>query len=270
MNNDPESPTKPDKIHVLTKRVGNAPHDTHITSPSRFSFVNSFEPKVQSNDNVSLQSLTQPHRSHSSFIINSSLTGSRDGILGPSSDPKKRYDRQKSLFSTERGPTTSETRKHIISYLLITLIAIGLIYGIIAFAFMAKKDDDGLFCDTDFCKVKSAALLSSLNTSVDPCEDFYEFSCGSKLSSKDSLSTFELVTTRIFELKKTLLESPYPMDDLQSPLDRDRDQSVFNKVQTYYRACLVNFTYNCLTKCNRMKHKLNQWTWNHSLVVYLN
>jgi hypothetical protein len=56
--------------------------------------------------------------------------------------------------------------------LLAVVIALAVVLGV-------RRSEGGEdVCLTDGCIQLSAQIAASLNQSVDPCEDFYEFSCG--------------------------------------------------------------------------------------------
>ena len=43
---------------------------------------------------------------------------------------------------------------------------------------VAKTASDGRVCLSESCVIASAHLLEQMDTSVDPCNDFYKFTCG--------------------------------------------------------------------------------------------
>lgn len=58
--------------------------------------------------------------------------------------------------------------------LLAVVIALGVVLGIER----SRGDSGEDVCLTDGCIQLSAQIAASLNQSVDPCDNFYEFSCG--------------------------------------------------------------------------------------------
>ena len=91
-------------------------------------------------------------------------------------------------------------------------------------------------CQTDTCRGAASAILNNIDLSVDPCDDFYQFSCGSFVKNVhvpqgenhyNLLKKFELETnSRVVEL-------------LASPLD-DKDFEATVKAKNYYQLCLKN------------------------------
>lgn len=57
--------------------------------------------------------------------------------------------------------------------LLAMVIALGVVLGVER---SRSRGED--VCLTDGCIQLSAQIAASLNQSIDPCENFYEFSCG--------------------------------------------------------------------------------------------
>ncbi|XP_069699097.1 neprilysin-1-like isoform X2 [Periplaneta americana] len=81
---------------------------------------------------------------------------------------------------------------------------------------MHHKTHDGV-CRTEECKETAATLLQSLNLSVNPCEDFYEFACGGWVQSHPLPPTeahrnqFDLVMEKVdLEIKEILEEAENP------------------------------------------------------------
>jgi len=89
-------------------------------------------------------------------------------------------------------------------------------------------------CDTEKCRQVKSYILNSLDESVDPCEDFYKFSCGNwtkhnpipKTSS--SFSTFSKLNQKVEKQLKAILEHSGK---------NARSNSMYQKAQNYYLAC---------------------------------
>ncbi|KAI3385053.1 hypothetical protein SNEBB_005701 [Seison nebaliae] len=90
----------------------------------------------------------------------------------------------------------------------------------------------GNICVTEECIKSAAFLMSNMNTSVDPCEDFYSFACGNfvrKTIIPEEHSIFTLFTI----LRERL------NNDIVQILNRNEKHSVdtLQNVQKYYNAC---------------------------------
>lgn len=109
------------------------------------------------------------------------------------------------------------------------LIMIGLL---IHFQNIYKRGSKEMVCLTPVCKRAAGNILKNLDYSVQPCDDFYNFSCGSYLKYKtiydNYISAYSDLEGHIKLLTKEVLEKP-----------EDQDEPNFvNKVRRYYQSCL--------------------------------
>lgn len=82
--------------------------------------------------------------------------------------------------------------------------------------------------------VTASKLLLNMDEKVDPCDDFYEFSCGSFLRNtripddKTSVNTFSIITDQLQEQIRALLDEPVAPEEPRP----------FALAKTLYQACM--------------------------------
>ena len=83
-------------------------------------------------------------------------------------------------------------------------------------------------------------MLGAMNRAAKPCEDFFEFACGSWNrdhvipEDRSSVSTFETLGDQLILILKQLLEDPIN--------ERDNDATV--KAKNFYKSCMDIRGYN--------------------------
>ncbi|KAI9363314.1 hypothetical protein BD770DRAFT_469954 [Pilaira anomala] len=110
-------------------------------------------------------------------------------------------------------------------------------------------------CDTPACHDLSERLLATVNLNVDPCSDFFQYTCGSWLKSKP---VKESVTAAgiLLEIEQTNLQQIIgflngTFEDLQKDIQTDDksfqthnqtevDKKNFELIKDYYKNCLDN------------------------------
>ncbi|KAJ3065634.1 hypothetical protein HDU98_010975, partial [Podochytrium sp. JEL0797] len=94
-------------------------------------------------------------------------------------------------------------------------------------------------CASKDCVVASARILVALDESVDPCDDFYRFSCGNWIKSHPipSTSSKETTMTTMNGNNNAVLKSLLTQNTPPSPNDPTSLQT-FLKMQTLYTSCL--------------------------------
>ncbi|KAJ3286614.1 Endothelin-converting enzyme 2 [Borealophlyctis nickersoniae] len=85
-------------------------------------------------------------------------------------------------------------------------------------------------------------MLGSLNTSADPCEDFYEYSCGNwekqqKRTPPDE-HIFDYMGRVNADIVKDAFTRPYEQDPSLSPMDNFINRQNFEKAQVIYSNCM--------------------------------
>ncbi|XP_054014694.1 neprilysin-4-like [Hylaeus anthracinus] len=83
-----------------------------------------------------------------------------------------------------------------------------------------KEKKERLVCENEECKKIGKMILESMDESVDPCDDFYEYACG-KWAEKnpappkeDSWSLWQILMRRIYKQLQEIIETEQKPDDL--------------------------------------------------------
>uniref|UniRef100_A0A224YD77 Gluzincin n=1 Tax=Rhipicephalus zambeziensis TaxID=60191 RepID=A0A224YD77_9ACAR len=90
-------------------------------------------------------------------------------------------------------------------------------------------------CRTEVCRKRAKMIIDSLDTSVDPCKDFYSFACGGWLKktkipkTKSSYGSFNSLNDKLLKTLKGILEG--------IPYRKGQHQSVTDKAAIAYHAC---------------------------------
>ncbi|XP_045509587.1 neprilysin-2 [Colias croceus] len=98
---------------------------------------------------------------------------------------------------------------------------------------IAKSDEIEVCKDPD-CVHTASKLLLNMDESVDPCDDFYDFACGSFVKNtripddKTSVNTFSIITDQLQEQIRSLLDDPISSDEPKP----------FVLAKTLYQACM--------------------------------
>lgn len=152
----------------------------------------------------------------------------------------------------------------VILMLLITVVILA--------ALLAQKSGDAKqltgdeICQEEHCIRTAARLLGAMRTDLDPCDNFYEFACGTWVQThkvpedKGSIDTMELVSDRLEK-------------DLQDLLEVESSSNIepIRKAKKFYQICMDTATINSqkLEKVQMFIGDLGGWpvldpAWNES------
>ncbi|TPX60631.1 hypothetical protein SpCBS45565_g07448 [Spizellomyces sp. 'palustris'] len=129
-----------------------------------------------------------------------------------------------------------------IAALLIAVPVVAALY--LTFFGIAGTLTSELPCNTHDCVITAGRILQNMNFSVDPCEDFYEFSCGGWIQEhpipddKSQVGTFDTLVEKNLRILKDAFESPYAPDSTLPPEEEKVNHQNFDKVQHLYLSCI--------------------------------
>ncbi|XP_065200179.1 neprilysin-1 isoform X2 [Planococcus citri] len=117
-----------------------------------------------------------------------------------------------------------------------------------------SKKNGPRICLTQECVKTAAFLLTGMDQSVDPCDDFFEYACGmwNKIhvipEDRSSITTFEVLADQLQHVLRRLLEEPI----------NNRDNSATRKAKMVYKSC-INTSEIKLNGEKRMKELVNSF-----------
>ena len=94
-------------------------------------------------------------------------------------------------------------------------------------------------CIEEDCVIASATILSSLDRSTDPCENFYDFACGGWIKKALEMSTdrFQLMDKRNRKLLQNILEETKTKDSSGTDSIKGAT-STKEKAKIFYKSCI--------------------------------
>uniref|UniRef100_A0A8V0Z9T6 endothelin-converting enzyme 1 n=1 Tax=Gallus gallus TaxID=9031 RepID=A0A8V0Z9T6_CHICK len=182
--------------------------------------------------NVALQELghAMPDYKHATLQEDEGPEPAGDGSASP--------DSVEVGFRKGTGPLLSRlaSRSQLELVLCTVAITLALLLGItiVALAVQYSRDPSHTMCLTDACVRVASKILEALDTDTDPCQDFYQYSCGGWIkrnplpNGRSKWSTFNSIWDQNQAIMKHLLEN----SSFNSSSEAER------KTQRYYLSCL--------------------------------
>ncbi|KAJ6219511.1 hypothetical protein RDWZM_005323 [Blomia tropicalis] len=137
-----------------------------------------------------------------------------------------------------KSPSTSglswSSRTRLERFLLFVLVA--MIVVMLAYIYIPVPIDEANRqpCTTMECVKTASSLLSAMDLNADPCNDFFQFACGTWVKKhvipedRSSLSTFEVMADDLQIILKDLLEQ----------VPNSADNSATLKAKRFYQSCM--------------------------------
>ncbi|KAF5303211.1 hypothetical protein FQA39_LY10124 [Lamprigera yunnana] len=98
-------------------------------------------------------------------------------------------------------------------------------------AYTLKNDD---VCLSENCVRAAFSILESIDTSVDPCDNFYNFACGNYIKNniipddKAAVTTFTVLNDKLQQQLRLVFEDQHS----------NNENKIFKLVKNYYQACI--------------------------------
>ncbi|XP_070562109.1 membrane metallo-endopeptidase-like 1 [Ptychodera flava] len=141
--------------------------------------------------------------------------------------------------SSSSGNCSSKVRVLTTISVCLFFVCVGLAAALIVIILENYQDSepvnggDDEYCMTAHCAMMAGAMAGRMNMEVDPCDDFFEFSCG-RWKKRTVIPEGRSAVTTIYELGNELSAM---LKDLIEQQINDDDLDPVNNVKKNYRAC---------------------------------
>jgi len=160
-----------------------------------------------------------------------------------STSPVSSSPSQRSQNSINRSKKNIKTIELILLVIILFLSLYICIFGVLTPKSKDEPKEDEL-CLRPECIITSARILSSLDAEVDPCEDFYQFTCGNWMNEnvipddKTRVSTFDSIFKKNINILRNALEGDYTANEKLSEENQNRDKQIFEQLKSIYNICI--------------------------------
>ncbi|XP_033231624.1 neprilysin-1-like [Belonocnema kinseyi] len=137
-----------------------------------------------------------------------------------------------SSITRHRGPIHRQQFITVLAIILLVIAALTLFLVIVIRE--CNQEAHPKLCLTEECVRTAASLLSAMNQTASPCEDFFQYACGTwnRLhvipEDKSSISTFEVMADQLQVILKRVLEEPL----------NNQDNEATMKAKMFYKSCM--------------------------------
>ncbi|XP_078330083.1 endothelin-converting enzyme 1-like isoform X2 [Crassostrea virginica] len=127
-------------------------------------------------------------------------------------------------------------QKSFICLLILAVIIIAVLAGVIVWQYFQKSKPEEA-CYSSECVQASAYILGKMDQTVDPCKDFYRYTCGNWMrttkipASRSRYNIFSEIEDQNKEKVRTILEKP-------SAMFMNNHSTAIEKAKTYYKLCM--------------------------------
>jgi len=93
-------------------------------------------------------------------------------------------------------------------------------------------------CSSEDCIQMSKIILSSIDISANPCDNFYQFTCGGWENDENSHDIITDINNKTLDELRSIFESEYIPNEQLSKEDQAYDEKIYEKLKATYDVCM--------------------------------